>query len=380
MAGPRVLVAGAGAFGGWTALWLQRRGARVVLVDPWGPGHSRASSGGETRIIRAVYGADRIYVEMAARALELWRAHEQACGVPLLRRTGVIWIVTGDDAFERAAMPLLADAGLPCEALEPGDVARRWPPVRVDDVRWALFEREAGYLLARRACATVVDMFLREGGEYRRAAARAAALDGPVETVELSDGGRVAVDHVVLACGPWLGPMVPDVPGARLRVTRQDVFFFGAPPGDARFTDERLPVWIERGPRMFYGVPCAEGRGVKVADDTRGPEVDPTRLERIVAEDRLRDARAHLAWRFPALSGAPLVESRVCQYENSADGHFILDRHPRAANVWIAGGGSGHGFKFGPVVGERMAAMVLGERPVDPCFALARFETRPIGA
>jgi glycine/D-amino acid oxidase-like deaminating enzyme len=189
----------------------------------------------------------------------------------------------------------------------------------------------------------------------------------------LSDGTRLAADHYVFACGPWLGRLFPESIGDRIRPTRQEVFFFGAPAGDSRFQEDRLPVWIDHGERVFYGIPGNEWRGFKVADDTHGPAFDPSAGERMPTPAGLMSARAYLARRFPGLKGAPLVEARVCQYENSPDSRFIIDRLPDTANAWIVGGGSGHGFKHGPAVGERVADLVLGSRTPDPFFALARF-------
>src|SRR5213592_3917509 len=136
-------------------------------------------------------------------------------------------------------------------------------------------------------------------------------------------------------------------------------FFFGTPAGDVRFTEAQLPTWIDGGKSPFFGVPGNHWRGFKIADDTRGPVIDPTTVERQISEEKLASARAYLRMRFPALANAPLVESRVCQYENSTDHNFILDRQPDAGNVWIVGGGSGHGFKHGPVMGEMVADAVL---------------------
>src|SRR5262249_10619629 len=153
-----------------------------------------------------------------------------------------------------------------------------------------------------------------------------------------------------------------EVLGERVKPTRQEVFFFGTPAGDARFNEELLPVWSDR-PR--YGIPGNEGRGFKIADGTLGPAFDPTSGERTVSAAGLRAARDYVASRFPGLKGAPLVESRVCQYENSPDGRYIVDRHPHAENVWLVGGGSGHGYKMGPALGERVAETVLGRRAVE---------------
>ncbi len=371
---PRVAVVGAGAFGGWTALHLLRRGARVILLDAWGPGNSRASSGGETRVIRATYGPDRIYVEMAARSLRLWRDSERSFGRPLFRKTGVLWMAGSDDGYEKAALPLLRAAGLPVERLETAAAAARYPQIDFAGVSWVLHEKEAGYLLARRACQAVLERFQAEGGEYRQAAVAPGPVVGDrMGPLRLSDQSVLSADRYVFACGPWLGTMFPEILGARIRPTRQEEFFFGTPAGDPTWLEDRLPVWIDNGSRIFYGIPGSEWRGFKVADDTRGEDFDPTNGERKPSAKGLRSARDYMAFRFPGLKDAPLLEARVCQYENSPDGRFIIDRHPQAANAFIAGGGSGHGFKHGPAIGERLADLVLGTSRPEPFFGLSRF-------
>ena len=371
---PHVVVVGAGAFGGWTALFLQRQGARVTLVDAWGPGNSRASSGGETRVIRATYGPRAIYTRMSARALTLWKEHEQRWRRQLFHGIGVLWLVESDDQYEKAALPILREAHVRFEELQGPEVARRYPQINCDRVRWAIFENDGGYLTARRACAAVLEGFLAEGGEYRQLAVQAPAPSGGLLSgVVLSDGSRVTADSFVFACGPWLESLFPDVIGDRVRATRQEVFFFGTPPGDQRFTESAMPVWADHGTTFMYGIPGNEWRGFKVADDTRGPVFDPTTGERTPTPAALQTARAYLGYRFPALKDAPLLEARVCQYEESPDEHFILDRHPGAANTWLIGGGSGHGFKHGPAVGELVARLVLSGAAADEQFRLARF-------
>lgn len=372
---PRVVVVGAGAFGGWTALHLLRGGAGVTLLDAWGPGNSRASSGGETRVIRGTYGPRAIYTQLAARALVLWREHEARWRRPLFRRTGVLWMVSAeDDAFERAALPVLTDAGLAHEVWQPAELSRRYPQIDHEGVRWAIHERDSGYLSARLACAAVVEAFVAEGGDYRQLAAHPGAVQGgELRGLTLSDGTDHTADLYVFACGPWLGRLFPDVVGDRVRPTRQEVFFFGTPPGDGRFLDDALPVWIDHGERFMYGIPGNFHRGFKIADDTHGPLFDPTTGDRVPTVEGLRAVRAYLGFRFPPLREAPLLEARVCQYEISPDEGFIVDRHPGAANAWLIGGGSGHGFKHGPALGELVADCVLGRRAPEPSFALARF-------
>ena len=370
---PHVAVVGAGAFGGWTAVHLLRRGARVTLFDAWGPGNSRASSGGDTRVIRGTYGPDRVYVKMVVRSLQLWRENEARWNRKLYRRTGVLWMAGDDDHYEQAALPLLREAGFRFEVLTPAEAGRRYPQVNFDGVKWVIYEQDGGYLLARRACEAGLDGFIAEGGEYRQLSVKPGVIEGgELRGIILSDGSRFSADQYVFACGPWLGKLFPDVIGDLVRPTRQEVFYFGTPAGDRRFSEEGLPVWID-GQRPFYGIPGSERRGFKMADDTRGVTFDPTCGERTPTSEGLKLARDYLEFRFPGLKGAPLLEARVCSYENTPDHHFIIDRHPHAENIWLVGGGSGHGFKHGPAIGEQVAELILEQTSPDPVFALSRF-------
>lgn len=376
-----VIVIGAGAFGGWTALELLRKGAKVVLLDAWGPGNSRASSGGETRIIRATYGPGRIYTQMAARARKLWKAYEQEWNLKLFFPTGVLWMTGSDDSYEQAALPLLSEAGVAFEKLSAAECAKRWPQINYAGISWAVYEPDSGYLAARRACEAVLNAFVKQGGEYRQAQAMPGEIAAHrMREVKLGSGETLRADRYVFACGPWLGKVFSFLSSA-ITPTRQEVFFFGTGAGDPRFTDAQMPVWSDDskpaidgfpGKHWFYGIPGNQWRGFKIADDMRGPVVDPTTLERQISPEGLRMARAYLRMRFPALADAPLVESRVCQYENSTDQDFILDHHPEAANVWILGGGSGHGFKHGPAFGEMACDVVLGNREPPREFRLER--------
>jgi len=372
------VVVGAGAFGGWTALALLRAGMRVTLVDAWGAGHSRASSGGETRVIRASYGGVPIYSAMAVRALALWREAEQQWKRPVLFRTGAVWMCAADDGYVRRSIEPMRAVGLSVEELSPSEAARRYPQMSFRDVRSVFIEPEAGYIAARAACELVRETFVREGGEYRQAWVRPGAAAGTrLPTITLADGSTLAADRFVFACGPWMAQVFPDVIGRRIVATRQEVFFFGTPAGDARFDLGSLPVWVHIGERFVYGIPGHERRGLKVADDTAGEEVDPTTMDRSPSTAGLARARAILHERFPALVNAPLLEARVCQYEASSDGHFLVDRHPQFENVWLVGGGSGHGFKMGPALGEHVAALVQGKAAVHSLFAYQRLRARP---
>jgi len=374
---PSVAVVGAGAFGGWSALHLAETGARVILLDAWGPGNSRASSGGETRTIRATYGpADAIYVAMVARALHLWQVYERQWNLKLLFRSGALRMAGADDSYERSALPVLKQAGIPFEKLSGVECSHRWPQINFDGVPWGVYEPESGFLAARRACEAVLNAFLNRGGEYRQA----RATPGPIvssrmDGVILDQGELLKADFYIFAPGPWLGSVFPFL-AQSINPTRQEVFFFGTPAGDVRFDEEHLPTWIDGGRQQFFGVPGNRWRGFKIADDARGPLIDPTTMEREISQEKLSLARAYMKMRFPALSDAPLLESRVCQYENSSDHNFILDHHPEANNVWVVGGGSGHGFKHGPVVGEMVRDAVLQKKTPPSEMSLGRLLQR----
>ncbi len=367
-----VCVAGAGAFGSWTAWRLQKAGRRVLLLDAWGAAHARASSGGESRVIRMGYGPDEIYTRWSQRSLGLWKGLFERAGRPeLFQPTGVLWMARDKDPYTLAAEKTLTAAGVKFEKLDRGELEKRYPQISFGTVTWALFEPESGALLARRAVHAVVDDFVRNGGDYEvRAVLPPAGKTRVLGTVQTAGGGRVRAGTFVFACGPWLPKVFPDLLRGRIQLTRQEVYFFGVPAGDRRFSPPAMPTWIAFGDEM-YGIPDLESRGFKLSLDRHGPAIDPDTAERAPTPATLALVRRFLARRFPALRGAPLVEARVCQYENTSNGDFLIDRHPRWENVWLVGGGSGHGFKHGPAVGEYTAARVLGDGAVEGRFSLA---------
>ena len=168
----------------------------------------------------------------------------------------------------------------------------------------------------------------------------------------------------------------PEMLEGRIRPTRQEVFYFGPPPGNRQFAPPEMPIWIDfSSERGEYVLPDIENRGVKIGFDRHGPAFDPDTGDRVV--QTAAEVRAFVAERFPALAGAPILESRVCQYENTSTGDFLIDRHPRFENVWLAGGGSGHGFKHGPMVGEYVTSLLDGTAQVESRFSLASKSLEP---
>jgi sarcosine oxidase len=368
-----VVVVGAGCFGAWTAYHLVRSGWEVTLVDAYGPGNSRSSSGGETRVIRMGYGAQDIYTRWSLRSLGLWKALEERTATQLFRQTGVLWLARGQDPLTMATLATLDGAGVPHQRLSRAQIEARWPQIDGGKETWAIFEPESGVLMARRAVDVVVGEAVREGARYATTAVDSPRIGrGRLDAVATRSGETIGGATFVFACGPWLPKLFPDLLEGRIFVTRQEVLYFGPPAGDARFAPPALPAWIDFGEEM-YGIPDIEARGFKISLDRHGPPFDPDTGERTAAET-LPAVRAYLARRFPALRDAPLVSAEVCQYENTCNGDFLIDRHPDIENVWLVGGGSGHGFKHGPVIGELVARLVTEGGPVDDRFALATKE------
>jgi sarcosine oxidase len=369
-----VVVIGAGVFGAWTAWHLAKRGQRVLLVDAFGAAHSRASSGGESRIIRMSYGADEIYTRWSLRSLVQWKELFAAAGQELFVPTGVLWLAGENDAELRESIEVLKRWEVRHEVLESTELEARYPQINLAGVKRGVLERESGTLLARRAVACVVNDAIRSGVEFAIAQVTPPASGKTPEHVVTSSGERIQAGQFVFACGAWLGKVFPELLGPRIFATRQEVFFFSSPAGDARFAAPALPTWLFQDDEV-YGMPDIESRGLKLARDRHGPLVDPDTQSRLVSAESAEWARNYVARRFPALKNSEITETRVCQYENSSNGDFLLDRHPDWKNVWLAGGGSGHGFKHGPAVGEYMAGQILGGEKAEPRFSLASKST-----
>ena len=367
LASPDVAVVGAGTFGMWTALHLQRLGARVTVVDAYGAGNSRQTSGGETRGVRTSYG-DRPHgaqwAGWAQRAIERWIAWDEEGRDRLLPR---LFFRTGDLILREAANRYFTETrrnwdalGTPYEVLGPGEVARRWPWIRYDNLGVALYEPGAGVVRARRAIESVARVFEEEGGTIRIERAAFGARDGrSLRALRLASGGTLSAGTFVLACGPWFPKVLPELMGRRIRIPMGHVFYFAVPPGDTRFSYPHMPS---------YGVPGCTGwpalppdhRGFRVRTGGRPPE-DPDLSDRWIAPEHHDRPREILRRHFPDLAEAPINETRACHYESSVDSNFIIDTHPDLDNVWLAGGGSAEAFKFGPVLGDYIAHRVLGD-------------------
>jgi glycine/D-amino acid oxidase-like deaminating enzyme len=363
------MVIGAGVFGASVADRLARDGWKVTLVDRFEPGHPRAESGGETRLIRCSHGPDDFYARSARRALPLWRE----LGEGVLVESGVAWFARREDGWEADSERVLRAAGIPVERLAPEEGARMFPSLCVDDLAFVLHEPEAGVLRAADGVRALVRRAREAGARVMIGEARP---DG--ERVRLAAGGAVAgaagggatggadaavleADFVIWACGAWLGRLFPEV--VSLRVTFQQLVLFEAPP------DWSEAGWVDFD-AAFYGHARVEGVGFKVGPDMDGIDVDPDTRPLEATAEGIANARDYLAHRFPALADAPVASAPGCHYGLTPDGEFLFAPHPEHGNVWLLGGGSGHGYKHGPALAEHVAAVLAGQAEPEPRFAI----------
>lgn len=390
----KVVVVGAGVIGAWTALWLRRGGHDVTLVDRHGPGNRLGSSGHESRITRSSHARDRHYPVWQRRALAEWRALERATGERLFVETGVVWLANDAQTFEGESFETLVSLGIPVERWSPDDLASRVPVVDATGVPWALHEPEGGALMARRGVLAAFGQLEGHGGRVVTARVRPpetadgaptgrGAPDGALGRLELEDGGSLSAEAFVFAAGPWLPDLFPVTLGSLIEPHRQDVMYFRIPTGDRRYDAGTMPTWIDF-EGSFYGFPSFDGASIKASPDWLGPVERCDDSARECSDDTIAAARAFLRRRLPGLADQPVVETSTCFYEITPDAHFVIDRHPSLADVWIAGGGTGHAFKHGPVIGEYLAALVTGDRstiaelaPPDDRFAIGTRTAQP---
>jgi glycine/D-amino acid oxidase-like deaminating enzyme len=373
--GDHVAVIGAGAFGVFSALWLLRVGVRVTLVDMWGPGNARSSSGDETRVIRSTYGANEFYFDLNVRALELWRSLEQDASQKLFYNPGVLWFCYhAQTPLVDLSIPFAKKHRMEYEYMTAQEVSKRYPLIHVGDLHHAYHDPFGGYLLARNSVRAGFERFVKEGGEFIQAEAQVGEIrNGRLTGIRLSGGESLRAEAYLFACGSWMGKVLPFVQG-NIHCTRQEVFYFGTPASQAVALDN-LPVWIDAdGEAYYYGIPGNQGRGFKVGVDLRGPTFDPTTDDRVSNPAVLQAARNFLQRRFPSMADAPVIETRVCPYESSADGNFIFDLYPETSNAIVLGGGSGHGFKHSIAMGELVCDVLMKKRKAPALFSLPHFQ------
>ncbi|MCC6318725.1 MAG: FAD-binding oxidoreductase [Gemmatimonadaceae bacterium] len=373
---PDVVVIGAGAIGGWTALHLNAMGAKVLLVDAYGPGNSRSTSGDVTRGVRTSYG-DRPNGEQwmlwANTAITRWREWDEIFWKELGAR---VYFTTGDLITRAQWEPFLTQTrewwvknGIGHETLTVDEARYRWPVFDLQGINAIIYEPQAGVVRARRSCELVASWFQKHGGTLR--IDRISTLmrgTGQIDQLLTSDGSSIRGGQYVFACGPWLPKVFANLLGPRMRSPMGNVFYMATPIGDKRFQAPDMPS---------HNFPGITGWAALAVDNhgfrTRiggGQAGDPDTSERMVGAPNVARLRTFLAERFPLLKDMPINEQRACHYETTVSRNFIIDKHPDFSNVWIAGGGNAEAFKQGPVFGEYTARRVLG-KPTDPALTEA---------
>ncbi len=343
-----VTIVGAGTFGASLAWRLAHAGVAVTLIDQFEPGDPRATSGGESRLVRSCHGSNHDYTGTARRAWALWHELEDETGADLLVTPGMCWFAQREDGWEADSERTLRAQGIPVERLDVSEAAKLYPSFGGDDLAFVLFEPEAGAIRAADAVRALVRAAQQQGARVER---RRVAADEAFTT-----------DAVVWACGSWLRDLFGGL--VELRVTRQELLFLDGGPA---WRD--VPCFVDYD-LAAYGTGDVDDLGVKIANDAEGPPIEPDADLPAVSEEGERAAREYARRRFPALAEAPLKGSKTCRYEITADSNFIAARHPEREGHWILGGGSGHGFKHGPAIAELMTAALRDGAALPETFGL----------
>lgn len=350
------VVVGAGIAGIMTALYLQRKGASVTVIDRWEPGHGRASSSDYNRIFRSIHGKDEFYTKWVREARLRWMELQEEMGCTLYEECGAVVLAgEGHTDWEDATIPTFQKLGVPHFVFGVDEMRVRFPQFGYDKVAYGLYEPEAGMVMAHRAVVETAGLFEREGGTIRRG----TVTCDESEKLHL-DGKPLEADVIVVSTGPWLGEMYRKTIRPISKVVRQNIIYTSTPEADSSYDAYEMPCWIDHG-YGAYGIPSINGHGVKAAIAWTETIIDLDNDERVVDDATFTRTRQYLQHRLPGLVGQRAVDQKACQIAMTPDTHFILDWHPVHENVLLSGGCSGHLFKHGPVYGDFAAGVALRE-------------------
>lgn len=366
MSRSNIVVVGAGIAGAMTALHLQRRGQQVTLIDRWAPGHARAASTDYNRVIRAISGRDEFYTRWARQSRQRWLELQAECGQKLMYECGALILATeGHCDWEDATSKTFDEVGVPYHRFSRRDVELRFPQFRVPEIGYALFEPEAGMLMAHRCVIAAVDLFKQAGGTLQRGRVTTDANEQP-----MLDGKPLEADTIIIATGAWMAEMFPKTVKPISTILGINVLYTSTPDGSEAFDMEQMPCWIDHGQGSF-GLPSSEGSGVKAAVVIPNQPIDLDNDERLIERASLTRTRSYIRHRLPGLVGERVVDSKFNQVILTPDTHFIVDWHPQHDNVLLAGGCSGHLFKHGPVFGDFVAGVAVRDYATADRFLLA---------
>jgi glycine/D-amino acid oxidase-like deaminating enzyme len=430
-ASPDIVVVGAGTWGSWTALHLRKMGAKVTLVDSYGPGNSRSTSGDETRGVRSSYGdksgqLGELWMLWARESIKRWIAFDDEWGkefrLNVFHTTGDLIFRQEWDNFQLRTKVWWDKNKIPYQILKPEDVRKSFPVISIDDITAIIYEPDAGVVRARRSVQHVAAVFEKLGGNIVIGRASPSKMsNGRLDEISLDTGATLRADTFVYAVGPWLGKTFPDIFAKKTRAPIGYVCYFGTPINDQRFTFPNIPSFNFPGVTGWPALPV-DNRGFRVRGAERAPgdpggrgggpggaaapaggnanaanpnaananpannaggrggrgggggggggqnnnadvppaQQDPDTSDRWADATRIEGSRRFVAHRFPILKDAPIAQTHACHYESTVSSNFIIDKHPKMSNVWIAAGGNAEGFKFSPKIGDYVAQRVMG--------------------
>ena len=373
----RVIVVGAGINGVTAAIELKKRGHQVILIDPGPLPHPLAASTDISKAVRAAYGADEEYTELAERSIKLWRKWNQEFRTELYHETGVMFVrrrkmKPGD--FEYESFKTLQQRGHKVQRMDSAQLWKRFPAWNPELFRDGVLEFEAGYAESGRAVATLIQRAGSIGVELRNSSrfAHLDECDDRIEGIVLDKGERIAADRIVMAVGAWTPYLLPFTKKF-FRASGQPVFHLKPSQPDL-FAPEHFPVFgADITTTGYYGFPLNRDGIVKIANHGPGREMSPESPQRAVTSEDEENLRKFLSWALPELAETPIIHTCVCMYCDTHDGNFWIAPDPERRGLVIAAGDCGHGFKFAPVLGEIIADAV--EQKSSPI--LEKFRWRP---
>lgn len=364
------VVVGLGAMGSAALYHLARRGVRVLGVEQFPLFHNRGSSHGRSRVFRTTY-VDPLYVDLSMEAMDLWRSLEEQSGRSLLHLTGLLAFASRTNERFASQLATLQQMSLPHQVLDGREAMRRFDVFSFDEDTVAFFAERNGVLLADQALRSMHEL-ARQHGAVVCDETEVRAIEPLGDSVRLAIGdGTVTAGRVVVTAGPWLKSLFADLE-LPLTVTREQKVYFAVDQPE-RYQFHRMPVFVEYD-TSIYGLPMHSAAGIKVAADHAGDAVEPNNVNRTVDPDYVDRIAAWVCRWMPAASPR-LTEAAVCLYTNTPDLDFIIDRHPQLPNIVVAGGFSGHGFKFSILAGDILADLVMDDTTTRPIsrFRLERF-------
>jgi len=363
-----VIVIGVGGVGSATAMHLAKTGVRTLGIDQYHAAHDRGSSHGQTRIIRQAYFEHPCYVPLLQRAYDLWNELEQQSNQKLFHRTGLVELGPSDGIVIPGVHSSAATYNLPIKKMSPSEIHRRWPGIRGNDDWEAIIELNAGFLKVEECVQAHLDLATQHGCDLVHNCKVHQWSSDSREVEVVTDRGIEKAAQLVIAGGPWTRALIPEL-STKLQIFRKHLYWFHPENEGFRAKDGFPCFFHETDNGFFYGFPCFNGTGVKIARHSGGQPIEaPDRdsaTSKIMDESDRQLVIDYASKYLPGL-GSQLISSASCYYTSTPDENFVIDQLPDHQNVTVVAGLSGHGFKFTTALGEIASKLALNRHiPLD---------------